>query len=80
MLNIVNGFGLRLDSNDKILGYVAMIGFYGLPLDWLDTYTGHVEAVDAAAIRDAFARRVRPEHLAVVIAGGDGDAQQAAKP
>lgn len=76
--NIVNGFGLRLDSNSKILGYVAMIGFYGLPLDWLDTYTEHVEAVDAAAIREAFARRVRAEHLAVVIAGGDGD--RAAQP
>ena len=76
--NIVNGFGLRLDSNAKILGYVAMIAFYGLPLDWLDTYTAHVEAVDAAAIREAFARRIRAEHLAVVIAGGDGD--RAAQP
>jgi zinc protease len=76
--NIVNGFGLRLDANSKILGYVAMIGFYGLPLDWLDTYTARVEAVDAAAIRDAFSRRIRAEHLAVVIAGGDGD--RAAQP
>ncbi|MBA4741885.1 MAG: insulinase family protein [Azoarcus sp.] len=75
--NIVNGFGLRLDSNSKILGYVAMIGFYGLPLDWLDTYTTHVEAVDAQGIRDAFARRIRPENLAVVIAGGDGDRRDA---
>jgi zinc protease len=74
--NIINGFGLRLDSNSKILGYVAMIGFYGLPLDWLDTYTKHVEAVDAQGIREAFARRIRPENLAVVIAGGDGDRGQ----
>lgn len=71
--NIINGFGLRLDSNRKILDHVAMIGFYGLPLDWLDTYPGHVAAVSAEAVRDAFARRVRSEHLITVVAGGDGD-------
>ncbi len=69
--NLINGFGLRLDANSKILDYVAMIGFYGLPLDWLDTYTQHVAAVTAAQIRDAFSRRVRPEHLVVITAGGD---------
>lgn len=69
--NLINGFGLRLDANSKILDYVAMIGFYGLPLDWLDTYTQHAAAVTAEQIRDAFARRIRPEHLVVVTAGGD---------
>ncbi len=72
--NIINGFGLRLDSNRKILDHVAMIGFYGLPLDWLDAYPGHIEAATTEAVRDAFARRIRPEHLVTVIAGGDGDA------
>jgi zinc protease len=71
--NIINGFGLRLDSNRKILDHVAMIGFYGLPLDWLDAYPERVAAVTAEAVRDAFARRVRPEHLVTVIAGGNGD-------
>jgi zinc protease len=72
--NIINGFGLRLDSNGKILDHVAMIGFYRLPLDWLDAYPAHIAAVTADAVRDAFARRIRPEHLVTVIAGGDGDA------
>lgn len=71
--NIVNGFGLRLDSNAKLLGYISMIGFYRLPLDWLDTYTDHVSRVTPQAVRDAFARRIKPEHLATVIVGGDGD-------
>lgn len=76
--NIVNGFGLRLDSNAKLLDHVAMIGFYRLPLDWLDTYPRAVEAVTAEAVRDAWQRRIRPEQLVTVIAGGDGD--QAAAP
>lgn len=71
--NIINGFGLRLDSNSKILDHIAMIGFYGLPLDWLETYPRHIKSVTAQAVRDAFARRIRPENLAIVIAGGDGD-------
>ncbi|MHB1375107.1 MAG: M16 family metallopeptidase [Thauera sp.] len=76
--NIVNGFGLRLDSNAKLLDHVAMIGFYRLPLDWLDSYPRQVEAVTAEAVRDAWQRRIRPEQLVTVIAGGDGDPAAAA--
>jgi zinc protease len=71
--NIVNGFGLRLDSNAKLLGYVAVIGFYGLPVDWLEAYPRAVAALTTAQVRDAFRRRVLPDHLVTVIAGGDGD-------
>ena len=71
--NLINGFGLRLDSNRKTLDYVAMLGFYGLAADWLDSYPKEVAAVTAEAVRDAFARRVRPEHLVTVVVGGDGD-------
>ncbi|NMG54205.1 M16 family metallopeptidase, partial [Aromatoleum aromaticum] len=71
--NFINGFGLRLDSNRKILDYVSMIGFYGLPLDWLDTYPERAAEVTVEAVRDAFSRRIRDEHLVTVVAGGDGD-------
>jgi zinc protease len=72
--NLVNGFGLRLDSNRKILDYAAVIGFYRLPADWLERYPREVAAVTREAVRDAFARRILPAHLVTVIAGGDGDA------
>jgi len=67
--NIVNGFVLRIDSNRKLLDVVSVIGFYGLPLDYLNTYSAKVEKVTAAQIREAFARRVKPEHLVTVIVG-----------
>jgi len=76
--NLVNGFGLRLDSNAKILGYISMIGFYGLPLDWLDHYPRAVGAVSSEAVRDAFARRVHPDRLITIIAGGDDDKSESA--
>src|SRR5690606_13604267 len=67
--NITGGFPLRLDRNSDILGYTALIAFYGLPLDFLDTYTAKVEAVTAEQIRDAFRRRLDLDRMATVMVG-----------
>lgn len=69
--NIVGSFPLRLDSNRKILDNVAAIAFYGLPLDYLDTYADKVRQVTAADVRAAFARHVKPGHLVTVVVAGD---------
>ena len=69
--NIVGSFPLRLDSNRKLLDNVAVIGFYGLPLDYLDRYPDHVERVTVADIKAAFARHVRLENLVTVVVGGE---------
>jgi zinc protease len=70
--NIIGGFPLRLDSNKKITEYIAMIGFYDLPLDYLDTFTGKIQALTLQQVRDAFKRRVLPERMATVIVGNSG--------
>ncbi len=70
--NITGGFPLRIDSNRKIVEYLAMIGFYQLPLDYLDSFVGKIKAVDATKIRDALQRRVHPERLITVIVGAAG--------
>ncbi|MCR4305039.1 MAG: insulinase family protein [Gallionella sp.] len=67
--NIVGGFPMRIDSNRKILGYLSVIGFYGLPLTYLDDFTGKVEKVTVAQVRDAFARHIDPQAMATVIVG-----------
>jgi zinc protease len=67
--NIIGGFPLRLDSNKKIVEYLTVIGFYGLPLTYLDDFTAKVEKVTATDIRNAFRRRVNPDALATVIVG-----------
>ena len=69
--NIVGSFPLRLDSNRKILDNVATIGFFSMPLDYLDTYAEKVRQVTAADVRAAFARHVRPENLVTVVVAGD---------
>ncbi|HLO63682.1 MAG TPA: pitrilysin family protein [Azonexus sp.] len=69
--NLTGSFPLRLDSNKKILENVATIGFFGLPLDYLDQYQAKVEAVTAAEIKAAFARHVRTDHLITVTVAAD---------
>ena len=69
--NLTGSFPLRLDSNQKILENVAVIGFFGLPLDYLDHYAENVEKVTAEQIKAAFARHVRPEHLVTIVVGGE---------
>ncbi len=72
--NIVGGFPLRIDSNRKILDYLSIIGFYDLPLTYLDDFTRKVEQVKVAQIRDAFTRHISPRAMATVIVGAPGEA------
>lgn len=76
--NITGGFPLRLDSNKKITEYVAMIGFYHLPLDYLKNFNARVENVTRKQIMDAFKRRVHPDKMVTVMVG-DLETQQASK-
>ena len=69
--NITGGFAMRLDSNQKLVDQVASIAFYGLPLDYLDTFTGKVEAVTPQAIQKAFKARIDPDKLQTVLVGAD---------
>jgi len=67
--NITGSFPLGLDSNSKLLGYLAMIGFYDLPLDYIETFIDHVRAIDLAAVNDVLKRRLRPGRMLTVIVG-----------
>ncbi|WP_089729109.1 M16 family metallopeptidase [Candidatus Thiosymbion oneisti] len=67
--HITGGFPRRIASNSKVVGYLAVIGFYGLPLDYLDRFSERVSKIRAEQIRDAFHRRVHPDRFATVIVG-----------
>lgn len=70
--NLIGGFPLRIDSNRKILDNLSTIGWYRLPLDWLERWPQRVEAVTVEQVREAFARHVRPDALATVVVGAGG--------
>ena len=67
--NIIGGFPLRLDSNKKIISYIGMIGFYKLPLDYLETFASKINAVTTRSIREAFKRRLLPDKFITIIVG-----------
>ena len=67
--NLGGGFPLRIDSNRKIFEYLQLIGFYKLPLTFLDDYVAKVEKVTVAEIKDAFKRRIVPDNMVTVVVG-----------
>lgn len=69
--NLIGGFALRIDNNKKILDNLAVIGYYQMPLDYLDTWTAHVEKVSVADIRAAFNRKLSLDRLVTVVVGSE---------
>lgn len=69
--NLIDGQALRIDSNAKLLGYLEMIGFYGLPLTYLDDFPDRIRQVSVDQVKAAFARRIDAERLVTVIVAAD---------
>ena len=68
--NITGGFAMRFDTNKELASYVSMIGFYEMPLDYLDTFQQNVGQVTAASIKETFKRRIDPLLMQTVTLGG----------
>lgn len=71
ILNITGGFPLRIDSNDDITGYLGMMGFYDLPVDYLERFPEQVRDVDADSAHAAFLDALGQRPRVTVIVGGD---------
>jgi zinc protease len=67
--NLIGGFALRIDNNKKILDNIAAIGFYNLPLNYLDTWTANVDKVTIEDIKAAFKRKIALDKMSTVVVG-----------
>jgi zinc protease len=67
--NITGGFPLRIDSNKKILGYLAMIGFYNMPLTYLDDFNKRIDELKLGSINKALAQHINTDKMVTVIVG-----------
>jgi len=77
--NITGGYALRLDSNKKLLNYIAMIGFYELPLDYINTFNANIESLTVKRVSDAMRKRVNVEKLITIVVGSKADENIAVK-
>jgi len=67
--NLTGGFAHRLDSNAKRVGLLSMIGYYGLPLDYLQAWERNINAVSLQAVKHEAKRFLDPEHWNIIQAG-----------
>lgn len=67
--NLIGGFALRFDTNKELAKYVGLIGFYQLPLDYLETFQAQVSQVTVASVKEAFQRRVDLKRLQTITVG-----------
>lgn len=67
--NITGGFPLTIDSNKKLVSTLAAIGFYSLPIDYLDTYIERVNALDREQVTRAMQSVLSSANRVTVIVG-----------
>lgn len=67
--NLLGSFPLQTASNGNVVQYLGMIGFYDLPMNYLETYPANIEAVTAEDIRNAFSRLIDPRAMLTITAG-----------
>jgi zinc protease len=67
--NIIGGFSLQTASNSGILTYLAIIGFYDLPLDYLNNFTSHIKNISALEIKKSFNKLINMDKLIILTLG-----------
>lgn len=69
--SIISGFPLRIDSNRDVLGYLSLIGYYDLPLSYLQDFTKQIEQVTLQDIKSAFRKHVSTKAFVTVVVGSE---------
>ena len=58
---------MRLDTSQKIVGFLASIEYYGLGLDYMDRYPGLINAVTAAEVQRVAQKHLDPDRYAPAV-------------
>jgi zinc protease len=65
---LIGSFPTSIASNEDILAATEKIGFYQLPLNYLDSYQQKINSVSLEQIRQAF-QRIKLERMIIVMLG-----------
>lgn len=66
---LAGSFPLSTASNADIVGQLGAIGFYGLPLDYLESFLKQVEGLSVEQVRSAMAKHLDADAFVIVSAG-----------
>jgi zinc protease len=66
---LVQGFPLRFESPDYLLGQAEAVWRYGLPADWVSTYVQRISAPDLNAASTAWKATIDPSKMTIVVVG-----------
>ncbi|RYJ64260.1 M16 family metallopeptidase [Pseudomonas songnenensis] len=66
---IAGSFPLSTASNADIVGQLGSIGFYGLPLTYLEDFMGEVQALTVEQVRTAMNKHLQEDAFVIVTAG-----------
>ena len=76
----LGSFPLSAASNSAIVGQLAAIGFYDMPLSWMSDFMQDLQALSVTDVHEAFKRHLDPEQLVVVTAGPHVEQQPLPEP
>jgi len=65
----LGSFPLSAASNASIVGQMAAIGFYDMPLTWLNDFMQDLQKLTVTDVHEAFKRHLNPDQLIIVTAG-----------
>ncbi|MDF2940299.1 MAG: peptidase domain protein [Gammaproteobacteria bacterium] len=68
--NLIGGFPLMLSGNANIADILTSLGFYKLPLNYLDTYRQKLQDTTLAQVQQAINQTLHPNAMLTVIVGG----------
>ena len=78
--NMIGNFPLQISSNASILDVITTIAFYGLPLDYLNTYLQKIAAVNVDEVKNTFQKIINVSAIKIVVVGsGDPIAKTSVK-
>ncbi len=65
----LGSFPLSAASNSAIVGQLAAIGFYDMPLTWMSDFMQDIQALTVEQVHAALQRHLNPDQLVIVTAG-----------
>lgn len=66
---LAGSFPLSTASNSAIVGQLGSMGFYNLPLTYLEDFVRDVQALNIEQVKTAMAKHLNPDVLVIVTAG-----------